>query len=110
MNLWRRNENDPHKQIARLSAEGIRLYKHGQYEDAVKIFTQLCSLIKQIFGENHQSYATSLNTLGSVYFEIGDYSKAEPLFQKALEIRREVLGENHPYYAGGLIEPGIIVS
>jgi tetratricopeptide (TPR) repeat protein len=59
-------------------------------------------ITKNVLGENHPDYATSLNNLAELYHTMGDYSKAEPLYQKALEITKNVLGENHPDYATSL--------
>ena len=51
---------------------------------------------KRTLGENHPSYAISLNNLGGLYCEQGDYARAESLFLQAFKIRKSALGENHP--------------
>ncbi|MBK6877855.1 MAG: tetratricopeptide repeat protein [Ignavibacteria bacterium] len=59
-------------------------------------------IYKEILGENHPYYATSLNNLAGLYFATGNYEKAEQMFHEALRIRKEIWGENHPDYAASL--------
>ena len=52
--------------------------------------------MKKALGENHPSYAGSLNNLAALYQAQGDYARAEPLYRQVSEIRKKALGENHP--------------
>ncbi len=49
--------------------------------------------------ENHPSYATILNNLGTSFKNMGQYEKAVEYLQRCEKIRRQTLGENHPDYA-----------
>jgi CHAT domain-containing protein/tetratricopeptide (TPR) repeat protein len=53
-------------------------------------------------GEEHPSYAASLNNLAELYSSMGEYAKAEPLHIAARDIWKRVLGEEHPAYATSL--------
>jgi tetratricopeptide (TPR) repeat protein len=44
---------------------------------------------KQVLGERHPHYATSLNNLASLYQSQGEYAKAEALFRQALAVLRQ---------------------
>ena len=57
---------------------------------------------KEVLGERHPDYATSLNNLAILLESQGDYAAARPLYEQALAIRKEVLGEHHPDYATSL--------
>jgi CHAT domain-containing protein/Tfp pilus assembly protein PilF len=59
-------------------------------------------IIKQVLGERHPAYASSLNSLALLYRDQGEYARAEPMYQKALALRKQVLGERHPAYANSL--------
>jgi CHAT domain-containing protein len=64
--------------------------------------SQALALRKDLLGEKHPAYATSLNNLATLYHRMGDYAKAEPLYQQTLALYKEVLGEKHPAYARSL--------
>jgi CHAT domain-containing protein/tetratricopeptide (TPR) repeat protein len=53
-------------------------------------------------GEEHLSYANSLNNLAFLYYSMGDYARAEPLYRQASEIWKKLLGASHPEYATSL--------
>ena len=89
-------KDDVQIRITQLEAQANQLYQNEQYEEAILVCLELCDTRKKILGENHPDYATSLNNLALLYYNMGDYSKADPLYQKALEIYENVLGENHP--------------
>ena len=57
---------------------------------------------KNVLGETHPAYATSLSDLAVYFSNIGDYTKAIEFGTQAMEIRKEVLGETHPAYATSL--------
>src|SRR5205814_8245286 len=50
----------------------------------------------------HQSTATTLGNLGSLYQAQGEYNKAFPLLQRAVKISEEELGPQHPGTAESL--------
>src|SRR6185437_14118424 len=57
---------------------------------------------KETLGERHPEYASTVNTLASLYRARGDYLRAEPEARRAAEICERALGPKHPYYASAL--------
>jgi len=51
---------------------------------------------KNVLGEKHPSYATTLNNLGLIYNAQGKYKETEEFFNNALDIEKNVLGKKHP--------------
>ena len=74
----------------------------GDYTKAIDLGTQAMKICKQVFGESHPAYATTLGNLAGYYSNLGDYTKAVELGTQAMEIRKQVLGESHPDYATSL--------
>ena len=70
----------------------------GDYKAAEPYYKQALEIKKKALGEEHPSYASSLNNLGNLYMNMGDYKAAEPYYKQALEIRKKALGEDHPSY------------
>ena len=86
----------------RLNQRVIDLYGQGKSEAALEPARRALEIRKQVLGERHPDYATSLNNLAWLYQAMGDDVRAEPLYRQALEIRKQVLGEHHPDYAHSL--------
>ncbi|MGB3655131.1 MAG: NB-ARC domain-containing protein, partial [Rivularia sp. (in: cyanobacteria)] len=77
---------------------GLAYFYDGQglYALAQPWYEQCLSTVRSRLGENHPSYATSLNNLAYLYNSIGKYEQAEPLFIQALELKKQLQGVNHP--------------
>jgi CHAT domain-containing protein/tetratricopeptide (TPR) repeat protein len=93
----------PHRVLAakaiQLNGKVVALYQAGKSAEALKVAQEALAIRKEVLGEKHPDYATSLNNLGGLYESQRNYAKAEPLVRQALEIRKEVLGEEHPHFA-----------
>jgi CHAT domain-containing protein len=74
----------------------------GDYKKAEPLCKQVLEMERKTTGENHPSYATSLNNLALLYQSMGEYAKAEPLLKRAADIDRKALGEDHMEYARSL--------
>ena len=68
----------------------------GQYAEAERLFRQALEIRREVLGEEHPSYATTLNNLASLLQATGQYAEAERLHRQALETFRASLGDNHP--------------
>ncbi len=77
------------------------LVAKGQHRAAEAATREAIQIFRSLLGEDHPSYASSLNDLGTLYQDRGDYRRAEPLFRRSLEIYKKALGEDHPFYADG---------
>jgi tetratricopeptide (TPR) repeat protein len=85
-----------------LNAQVVQLYRQGKFADAVPLARTALAVLKEVLGERHPDYATSLNNLAMLYQAMGDSEKARPLCEQALKLRKEALGERHPHYAQSL--------
>ena len=69
--------------IGQMNQQVVALYHKGQYREAIDMAERVRDLSRQALGEDHPSYATSLNNLAGLYRAMGNYSAAEPLYRKA---------------------------
>jgi CHAT domain-containing protein/tetratricopeptide (TPR) repeat protein len=86
-------------EIERLAEES---FSKGDYRKSEILFIKLMEIIRSSLGEDHPSYAASLNNLAIVYESIGDYKNAEKLHKESLKIIRSSLGKDDPDYARSL--------
>ncbi len=71
----------------------------GDYSLALDFLELSADIKKRILGENHPSYAVSLNDFGVIYDDLGEFSKAEAYYLQSLEIKKGYYGENSIEYA-----------
>jgi len=74
----------------------------AKFAMAETLYLEAKSLRKEVLGEKHLDYATSLNNIAGLYRDMGKYIDAEPLYFEAKNIWKETLGEKHPFYATAL--------
>jgi CHAT domain-containing protein/tetratricopeptide (TPR) repeat protein len=86
----------------RLGLDAGALYQQGKYAEATRSARRALAMRKEVLGERHLDYATSLNNLALLLNSQEDRAAARPLYERALAIRKEVLGERHPDYATSL--------
>jgi tetratricopeptide (TPR) repeat protein len=85
-----------------LNEQAASLFEQGKTAAGLPLAQQALRLTKEILGEKHPRYASSLSNLDRLHMDLGEYSKALPLLQQALRLRKETLGEKHPLYAHSL--------
>jgi tetratricopeptide (TPR) repeat protein/CHAT domain-containing protein len=90
------------QQIRRLRQSRDELYQVGQFEQALPLAREVCTLVRQSAGEHHPDYAASLESLALLYRDMGNHGAALPLAQHALEVIHAALGETHPDFARSL--------
>jgi CHAT domain-containing protein/tetratricopeptide (TPR) repeat protein len=90
------------RELCRLAVRTGLLYQRGQVKEAIPLAIQGLAICKQVLGENHPQYATSLHNLGELYYALGARDRAELLWQQARTISRRSLGEKHPAHADTL--------
>ncbi|MCC5946076.1 MAG: CHAT domain-containing protein [Bernardetiaceae bacterium] len=76
--------------------------KGNQPELSQYYLEEALALRKEVLGEKHYDYASSLNNLAALYWNMGKYAEAEPLYKESLQIKKETLGEKHHIYASSL--------
>ena len=89
-------------EATRLGGKVKVLYRAGKFGKALQTARRAQALRKEVLGERHRDYTTSLNNLAMLLYGQGDYAAARPLYERALAIKKEVLGERHPDYATSL--------
>lgn len=87
-----------------LNIKILRLYQHGEYQDAVKVATKALEVAEETFGTDHPKVAVSLNNLSTLYRIQGRYTEAEPLYKQALTIKEKVTPLILVLEAEGLID------
>jgi CHAT domain-containing protein/Tfp pilus assembly protein PilF len=90
------------QEAAALNQRISQLRNAGQRREALPLAHQAVGIHRQVLGERHPHYATSLHYLALLYHDQGEYAKAEPLYRQARDIQKQVLGERHPNYATSL--------
>jgi tetratricopeptide (TPR) repeat protein/predicted Ser/Thr protein kinase len=68
----------------------------GRHAAAVTYAERALRAREKALGPEHPLVATSLHTLGMMFYEAGDDARALPLLQQSLRIREKVLGRAHP--------------
>jgi tetratricopeptide (TPR) repeat protein len=102
--LERRAAMDPERRLRLRRADALNRavvaqIQQGKYAAAEMAALEAVRIRREILGERHPAYATSLHNLALLYENMGDYARAEPLYRQALEITKQTLGERHPDYA-----------
>lgn len=69
------------------------------YWQALEWYKQALELEIEIYGEQQQITARTLNDIGVVYSHTGEYEESLAWLTRAMSIREAVLGDEHPEYA-----------
>ncbi len=91
-------------QAQQLNTQAAVLGAQGKPREAIAQTVRVVAIRKEILGEQHPDYASSLRGLAVRYYNLGEYAKAEPLYRQTLQIRKQALGERHPGYVTSLNE------
>ncbi|HHQ49696.1 MAG TPA: serine/threonine protein kinase [Acidobacteria bacterium] len=79
--------------------QGILLRDAGRCEEAVAPLERALELDRRQLGADHPDYASSLESLASVYYCLDRYADADPLCREAVAIYEKTLGPDHPHLA-----------
>ena len=82
-----------------LNCSGVVYGEIGKHNQAKGLHKDELIILKEIFGEEHPSVATSYSNLGRVYDSLGEYNQAKELYEKAHMIQKKILREEHPSVA-----------
>jgi CHAT domain-containing protein len=96
------------RQLEQLHHQVRYLLQVGQARSALPPATQALGITKDLYGDRHLAYATSLNNLGAVYHGRGDYRPALSVLDRALAVTRAAVGPRHPEYALRLNNLGLL--
>ncbi len=79
-----------------LNQAGIRFLDAGKYEAGVQAMLPPLEITKVALGEEHPSYATTLNNLAGLYFHTERYAESAAYMEQALSILEATLPAAHP--------------
>lgn len=82
---------------------GWTYHQLGRYKKAESLFLEVINIDSKVYGEEHYSYAISLNNLAYLYKDMGKYEEAKLLFFKSIKIKEKTLGSLNPSYASSLM-------
>jgi tetratricopeptide (TPR) repeat protein len=63
--------------------------------NAMENYTNVLSIRRQMYGNDHKDVGTTLNNIGRVHYIKGEYDLALANYLEALRIRRSLLGKDH---------------
>ncbi|MFH0894079.1 MAG: tetratricopeptide repeat protein [Bacteroidota bacterium] len=88
------------------------IYKNSfsKFSEAEVFLIECIKIRKEVLGENHPYYATTLFNLSLLYTEMGLYDKAIPLLKEAMSFQKNTLGEEHLNYQYSLQNLGRLYS
>ena len=81
-----------------LDEKGTQLYNEQKYEEGLEIFVRAVAAAKKEFGENHLTYASTLQSLAMLQLYTDNFVDSEKSFLKALEIHARLVGKNNVEY------------
>src|SRR5437764_504152 len=68
--------------VQRMNQQAVQHDQLGRYAAAMALSAQSLELRRGALGEDHPSFATSLNNLAFLYQSMGNYAAAEPLYRE----------------------------
>ena len=68
----------------------------GRYRESGRLFRQVWSISRRVFGRDDEMTLTSMNFSGQMLLMQGRYAEAEKMHRKELQLKRRVLGNLHP--------------
>jgi tetratricopeptide (TPR) repeat protein len=87
----------------------IRTGQH-RFEEAHSLLAEALELRRELDGEQHPTFANTLDALGNLLQSEDDLQRAEQRFREALEIRRQIFEPDHPDIAAGLENLGTLLG
>lgn len=91
------------KEIKILNQEVVKLYKKGEYSQAIPRAQTVVKMTRLILGQNNTSVAVSLNNLAALNAKLGDYASAEILYLQSLQIFMVSERLDHPLFSKTII-------
>ncbi len=80
----------------------------GEQDKAATYFAEHISLVKKLFGENHDAYANATHNLADFHRSLGNYKEAEVLYLQAIDVKRNTKGKQDSEYAIFLNNLGLL--
>jgi tetratricopeptide (TPR) repeat protein len=87
------------EEVKKLNQEVVKLYKKGEYSQAIPRALTVVKMTRLILGQNHPSVAVSLNNQAALYEKLENYVTAETLYLQSLKIFKVSERLDHPLFA-----------
>ncbi|OJJ15433.1 hypothetical protein BKI52_39140 [marine bacterium AO1-C] len=84
--------------IRELSREASQAFEKGNYSRATQIFEKVRKKARRKWGKNHPYYASTLNSLATLYQVQQDYQRAESFFKQSIRILQSVQPQSFGEY------------
>jgi tetratricopeptide (TPR) repeat protein len=82
-----------------LNEKGLRNYRQGDYNEAIRRYKLALKSDLKTYGEDHPAVARDRNNLGGAWHSLGKYKKAIGYYELALKSDLKTYGKNHPTVA-----------
>ncbi|GFH56839.1 hypothetical protein CTEN210_13315 [Chaetoceros tenuissimus] len=86
------------------------LFRNGEKDQSLQLFEKALNIHKSVYGEEHESTATTYNSIGVNLKHLERYDEAIEAYSKAALIREKVLGKNSPECASTYNNLGSLYS
>lgn len=96
------DEKDPDIAIAKSNYGLFLMNSMGRFEEAEPLLKDALEIRKEKLGTKHEDYATSINSLATLYRNQKKFRQAEKLYFEAIEIKKETVGNNNSNYTVSL--------
>jgi tetratricopeptide (TPR) repeat protein len=81
------------------SLYNIGMFYHSlklkDHKEALEYLRQALEMRRKIYGEDHLDIATTLNNIGSVYYNLNKHQEALESYKQSLQIEKKMYSENH---------------
>lgn len=94
------------EEAKKLSAEVVRLYREGKFDDAAVAAKRALEIWEKERGKESPQVASSLLNLAEIYSAKKNYWEAESHYRRALKVEEKRLGEDSPEICRLLIKLG----
>ena len=91
-----------------LGQQALKFDEEGNYRAAIPVAENSLQARREVLGEEHLEYATSLNFLAGLHFSQGQFDQAERLYKQNLDLLRRLTGVHHPAYSSCLNDLGLL--
>ncbi len=97
-----KKEKNDSMTVVMMNALGYLQTVTGDFKQAETTTTQTLEYAEKKLGKSHIEYASSLNTLATLYYQKGNYKAAIDLFKEVCLLIEQAAGKDHAYYAAGV--------
>jgi TonB family protein len=80
------------EEAARLSGQVLALFTEKKFEEALGLAKQALEIREKVLGQDHESVASSLDSIADIYVAQEKYGAAEPLYRRSLAILEKKWG------------------